>query len=88
MSDVAAGSNAALQLQKNMAAAPDVQQMQTNAMQEQANTLQQQEQNIEKTKFANIVAELILNYILAGNTISQAIVKIDNTYDINNPDNG
>ena len=57
MSDVAAGSNAALQLQRNMAAAPDVQQMQTNVMQEQANTLQQQEQNLEKTKLANIVAD-------------------------------
>jgi hypothetical protein len=31
--------------------------MQTNAMQEQANTLQQQEQNVEKTKLANIVAD-------------------------------
>jgi len=57
MSDVAAGSNAALQLQRNMAAAPDVQQMQSNVMQEQTNTLQQQQQNIEKTKFANIVAD-------------------------------
>jgi hypothetical protein len=56
MSDVAAGSNAALQLQRNMAAAPDVQQTQTNVMQEQANTLQQQEQNVEKTKQANLVA--------------------------------
>ena len=56
MSDVAAGSNAALQLQRNMAAAPDVQQMQTNVMQEQANTLQQQEQNVEKTKLANLVS--------------------------------
>ena len=57
MSDVAAGSNAALQLQKNMAAAPDVQQMQTNVMQEQANTLQQQQENVEKTKLANLVAD-------------------------------
>jgi len=57
MSDVAAGSNAALQLQRNMAAAPDVQQTQTNVMQEQANTLQQQEQNVEKTKLANLVAD-------------------------------
>ena len=56
MSDVAAGSNAALQLQRNMAAAPDVQQMQTNAMQEQANTLQQQQENVEKTKLANLVS--------------------------------
>ena len=57
MSDVAAGSNAALQLQRNMAAAPDVQQTQANVMQEQANTLQQQQQNVEKTKLANLVAE-------------------------------
>lgn len=57
MSDVAAGSNAALQLQRNMAAAPDVQQMQTNVMQEQANTLQQQQQNVEKTRLANIIAD-------------------------------
>lgn len=57
MSDVAAGSNAALQLQRNMAAAPDVQQTQANVMQEQANTLQQQQQNVEKTKLANIVAD-------------------------------
>jgi hypothetical protein len=56
MSDVAAGSNAALQLQRNMAAAPDVQQTQANVMQEQANTLQQQQENVEKTKLANIVA--------------------------------
>jgi len=56
MSDVAAGSNAALQLQRNMAAAPDVQQMQTNVIQEQANTLQQQEQNLEKTRLSNIVS--------------------------------
>jgi hypothetical protein len=40
-----------------MAAAPDVQQTQTNVMQEQANTLQQQQQNLEKTKLANIVAD-------------------------------
>lgn len=57
MSDVAAGSNAALQLQRNMAAAPDVQQTQANVMQEQTNTLQQQQQNVEKTKLANIVAD-------------------------------
>jgi len=55
--DVAAGSNAALQLQRNMAAAPDVQQAQTNLMQEQTNTLQQQQENIEKTNLANLVAE-------------------------------
>jgi len=50
MSDVAAGSNAALQLQQNMAAAPDVQQAQNVAM-------QQQQANLERTKLANLVAD-------------------------------
>lgn len=50
MSDVAAGSDAALRLQQNMAAAPDVQQ-------QQALAVQQQQANLERTKFANIVAE-------------------------------
>jgi hypothetical protein len=49
MSDVAAGSNAALQLQQNMAAAPDVQQ-------QQAMAVQQQQANLERTKLANLVA--------------------------------
>jgi len=50
MSDVAAGSNAALQLQQNMAAAPDVQQ-------QQAMAVQQQQANLERTKLANLVAD-------------------------------
>lgn len=57
MSDVAAGSNAALQLQQNMAAAPDVQQAQANKMQEQQLKLQQDAATLEKTKLANIVGE-------------------------------
>ena len=57
MSDVAAGSNAALQLQQNMAAAPDVQQTQANKMQEQQLKLQQDAATLEKTKLANIVGE-------------------------------
>ena len=64
MSDVAAGSQAALQLQQNMAAAPNVQQVEANKMQEQQNTLQrqqvqiQQEQaNAAKTNLANLVAD-------------------------------
>ena len=64
MSDVAAGSNAALQLQQNMAAAPNVQQVEANKMQEQQNTLQkqqlqiQQEQaNVVKTNLANLVSD-------------------------------
>ena len=50
MSDVAAGSSAALQLQQNMAAAPYVQQ-------EQALEVQQKEANLERTKLANLVAD-------------------------------
>jgi hypothetical protein len=64
MSDVAAGSNAALQLQQNMAAAPDVQQTQANKMQEQQLILQQNKDKIQqdaatlqKTRLANIVSE-------------------------------
>jgi hypothetical protein len=79
MSDVAAGSNAALQLQRNMAAAPDVQQMQTNVMQEQANTLQQQQQNIEKTKLANLVADTGVKTDADIRSKIQNLVK-DNTY--------
>jgi hypothetical protein len=43
---------------------------------------------IKSTQGREEVAKLILEYILSGSTISQAIVQIDNTYDINNPDNG
>jgi hypothetical protein len=50
MTDVAAGSSAALQLQQNMAAAPDVQQ-------QQAMAVQQQQANLERTKLANLVAD-------------------------------
>ena len=57
MTDVAAGSDAALKLQQNMAAAPNVQQVEANKMQEQQNLLQQQELNLSKTKLANLVAE-------------------------------
>lgn len=50
MTDVAAGSDAALRLQQNMAAAPDVQQA-------QAMDIQQQQANLERTKLANLVAD-------------------------------
>ena len=43
---------------------------------------------IKTNQGKEMVSKLILELILAGNTISQAIVQIDNTYDINNPDNG
>lgn len=43
---------------------------------------------IKTNQGREMVSKLILELILAGNTISQAIVQIDNTYDINNPDNG
>jgi len=57
MTDVAAGSDAALRLQQNMAAMPNVQQAQDMAMQDARLKLEQEQQNIQKTKFANIVAE-------------------------------
>lgn len=57
MTDVAAGGQAALQLQQSMAAAPNVQQVEANKMQAQANELQQQQQTIEKTRLSNMVAD-------------------------------
>jgi len=57
MSDVAAGSNAALQLQQNIAAAPNVQQVQQNVMQEKALKLQQEAANVQTSRLANTIAE-------------------------------
>ena len=57
MTDVAAGSNAALQLQQNMAAAPDVQQQQANIMQEQQLKLQQEQENVQKTRLGNLQSD-------------------------------
>jgi len=57
MSDVAAGSSAALQLQQNMAAAPDVQQQQANIMQEQQLKLQQEQENVQKTRLSNLQSD-------------------------------
>ena len=50
MSDVAAGSDAALRLQQNMAVAPDVQKLESIAV-------QQKEADLEKAKLANLVAD-------------------------------
>jgi hypothetical protein len=57
MTDMAAGSDAALKLQQNMAAAPDVQQAQANKMQEAQVKLQQDQENLSKTRLSNIVSE-------------------------------
>ena len=57
MTDVAAGGQAALQLQQTMAAAPDVRQAQANKMQEQQLTLQQEQQNVEKVKLSNLMTD-------------------------------
>ena len=61
MSDMAAGSSAALQLQSNMGAAPyatDAAAAQTKAIPEQVQLkLQQEQQNLEKTRLSNLVAE-------------------------------
>ena len=57
MSDVAAGSQAALQLQQNMAAMPNVQQVEANKMQEQQLKLQQEQANVERSKLANLITD-------------------------------
>jgi len=57
MSDVAAGSQAALQLQQNMAAAPNVQQVEANKMQKQQLKLQQEQANVERSKLANLITD-------------------------------
>jgi len=57
MSDVAAGSQAALQLQQNMAAAPNVQQVEANRMQEQQLKLQQEQANVERSKLVNLMTD-------------------------------
>ena len=57
MSDVAVGSNAALQLQQNMAAAPNVQQVEANKMQKQQIKIQQEQANVAKTNLANLVSD-------------------------------
>ena len=82
MSDVAAGSNAALQLQQNMAAAPNVQQVEANKMQEQQNTLQkqqlqiQQEQaNVVKTNLANLVSDAKIKTTETSKTTLQNLFK-------------
>jgi hypothetical protein len=68
MSDVAAGSNAALQLQQNMAAAPDVQQ-------QQAMAVQQQQENLQKTKLANLVSDSSIKVDAELKNKMQALIK-------------
>ena len=77
MTDVAAGSNAALQLQRNMAATPDVQQAQSMAMQEAQLKLQQEQENVQKTKFANIVAESGIKTDQEAKTSMQKLMQSD-----------
>ena len=57
MSDMAAGSTAALQMQKNMAAAPYVQQEAAAQAQETQLKLQQEQANLEKTRLSTMVSE-------------------------------
>jgi hypothetical protein len=54
---MAEGSKAALQMQQNFAAAPDVKQAHANFMQEQQFKLQQEQANLEKTRLNSLVAE-------------------------------
>jgi hypothetical protein len=55
MESAASGSSAVLQMQQNMAAAPNVQQAEANKMQEQQLKLQQEQANLEKTKLDNLL---------------------------------
>lgn len=71
MTDVAAGGQAALQLQQTMAAAPDVKQAQANVMQEQQLKLQQEQANVERTKLSNIVTQTAIQ----ADTKKQRIVS-------------
>ena len=57
ISDMAEGSKAALQMQQNFAAAPDVQQAQANLMQEQQLKLQQEQAVVEKNRLNSMIAE-------------------------------
>lgn len=57
MTDVAAGGQAALQLQQSMAAAPNVQQAEANKMQEQQLKLQQEQATLEKTRLGNLMTD-------------------------------
>jgi hypothetical protein len=77
MTDVAAGSNAALQLQRNIAATPDVQQAQDMAMQEAQLKIQQEQENVQKTKFANIVAESGIKTDQEAKTSMQKLMQSD-----------
>jgi hypothetical protein len=77
MTDVAAGSNAALQLQRNIAATPDVQQAQSMAMQEAQLKIQQEQENVQKTKFANIVAESGIKTDQEAKTSMQKLMQSD-----------
>jgi hypothetical protein len=77
MTDVAAGSDAALRLQQNMAAMPNVQQAQDIAMQDAQLKLQQEQENVQKTKFANIVAESGIKADQEAKTSMQKLMQSD-----------
>jgi hypothetical protein len=57
MTDVAAGSDAALRLQQNMAAMPNVQQAQDMAMQDAQLKIQQEQENVQKTRLSNLQSD-------------------------------
>jgi len=57
MQDMASGSDAVLQLQRNVAAAPDVQQHQKNIMQEEALKIDQEKATLGKTVMENTIRQ-------------------------------
>ena len=70
MSDVAAGSDAALRLQQNMAIAPDVQKLESMAV-------QQKQADLEKAKLANLVADIGIKEQAQSKEKIQSLVKTD-----------
>lgn len=75
ISDMAEGSTAALQMQKNFAAAPDVQQAQANFMQEQQLKLQQEQAAVAKTTMENTLKQSAFDQTQEAKTKMNVLVK-------------
>ena len=75
ISDMAEGSKAALQMQQNFAAAPDVQQAQANFMQEQQFKLQQEQANVAKTTMENTLKQSAFDQTQEAKAKMNVLVK-------------
>ena len=72
---MAEGSKAALQMQQNFAAAPDVQQAQANFMQEQQLKLQQEQAAVAKTTMENTLKQSAFDQTQEAKTKMNVLVK-------------